>query len=92
MATWGAGRWHGSRGAEQHSIALHPALPPCTLVTHLLSSVFFPATLSACLQVNAGFFYSSAEQREKLVAAERAVTDEKVQRVIELKKKVRLQL
>lgn len=40
-------------------------------------------------QVNAGFFYSSAEQREKLVAAERAVVDDKVQRIIDLKRKVR---
>lgn len=39
-------------------------------------------------EVNAGFFYSSAEQREKLVAAERAVTDEKVQRIIDLKRQV----
>lgn len=39
-------------------------------------------------EVNAGFFYSSAEQREKLVAAERAVTDEKVERIIELKRRV----
>ena len=39
-------------------------------------------------QVNSGFFYSSAEQREKLVAAERAVTDERVQRVIDLKNQV----
>lgn len=39
-------------------------------------------------QVNAGFFYSSAEQREKLVAAERATVDDKVQRVIDLKRKV----
>lgn len=38
-------------------------------------------------EVNAGFFYSSAEQREKLVAAERAVTDAKVQRIIDLKNK-----
>jgi T-complex protein 1 subunit zeta len=37
-------------------------------------------------EVNSGFFYSSAEQREKLVAAERAVTDEKVQKIIELKR------
>ena len=48
-----------------------------------MPSCFLPFYL-ICLQVNAGFFYSSAEQREKLVAAERAVTDEKVQRVIEL--------
>lgn len=40
-------------------------------------------------EVNAGFFYSSAEQREALVAAERAYTDERCRRVIELKKKVR---
>ena len=39
-------------------------------------------------EVNSGFFYSNAEQREKLVAAERAVTDDKVQQVIALKRKV----
>lgn len=39
-------------------------------------------------EVNSGFFYSSAEQREKLVAAERAVTDDKVARILELKRKV----
>ena len=56
------------------------ALPPFTCNVSLLT---------ACsLQVNAGFFYSSAEQREKLVAAERAVVDDKVQRIIELKKQV----
>ena len=41
-------------------------------------------------QVNAGFFYSSAEQREKLVAAERAVVDARVQKVIDLKRQVAL--
>ncbi|PIK56529.1 putative T-complex protein 1 subunit zeta [Apostichopus japonicus] len=39
-------------------------------------------------EVNAGFFYKSAEEREKLVAAERKFTDEKVKKVIELKRKV----
>eukprot|EP01025_Chloroclados_australasicus_P024321 TRINITY_DN2441_c0_g1_i3.p1 TRINITY_DN2441_c0_g1~~TRINITY_DN2441_c0_g1_i3.p1 ORF type:complete len:532 (+),score=72.99 TRINITY_DN2441_c0_g1_i3:114-1709(+) len=39
-------------------------------------------------EVNSGFFYSSAEQREKLVAAERAFTDERVLKIIELKQKV----
>lgn len=39
-------------------------------------------------EVNSGFFYSSAEQREKLVAAERAVVDDKVQRIIDLKRKL----
>lgn len=39
-------------------------------------------------EVNAGFFYSNAQQREALVAAERKYTDERCQKVIELKKKV----
>jgi T-complex protein 1 subunit zeta len=39
-------------------------------------------------EVNAGFFYHDAEQREKMVAAERRHVDEKVLKIIELKKKV----
>lgn len=39
-------------------------------------------------EVNSGFFYKSAEEREKLVAAERAFTDEKVKKIVEFKKKV----
>ncbi|KAI0036882.1 T-complex protein 1 zeta subunit [Vararia minispora EC-137] len=39
-------------------------------------------------EVNSGFFYSSAEQREKLVEAERKFTDEKVKKIIELKRLV----
>lgn len=39
-------------------------------------------------EVNAGFFYASADQREKLVAAERAVVDQKVEKIIELKRRV----
>ena len=46
----------------------------------------------ACAQVNSGFFYSNAEQREQLVAAERAVTDDRVRRVIQLKQEVCLGL
>lgn len=39
-------------------------------------------------EVHSGFFWSSAEQREKLIASERAFTDEKVRKVIEFKRKV----
>eukprot|EP01083_Nonionella_stella_P030403 83352_1 len=39
-------------------------------------------------EVNSGFFYSSAEQREALVKAERSHVDEKVQKIIDLKNKV----
>ena len=41
-----------------------------------------------CSEVNSGFFYKSAEEREKLVAAERKFVDDRVMQVIELKKKV----
>lgn len=39
-------------------------------------------------EVHSGFFWSSAEQREKLVESERAFTDEKVKKVLDLKRKV----
>ncbi|GAA5937748.1 chaperonin-containing T-complex subunit CCT6 [Sporobolomyces koalae] len=39
-------------------------------------------------EVNSGFFYSSAEQREKLVESERKFTDAKVRKIIELKQRV----
>jgi len=39
-------------------------------------------------EVNSGFFYSSAEQRQKLVDSERKLIDERVMKIIELKREV----
>ncbi|GAA5957726.1 hypothetical protein JCM3765_003746 [Sporobolomyces pararoseus] len=39
-------------------------------------------------EINSGFFYSSAEQREKLVESERKFTDAKVRKIIQLKQQV----
>ncbi|KAF9625551.1 hypothetical protein IFM89_024324 [Coptis chinensis] len=39
-------------------------------------------------EVNAGFFYSNAEQREAMVIAERRQVDERVKKIIELKNKL----
>merc|ERR1719213_201524 len=39
-------------------------------------------------EVNSGFFYKTAEDREKLVTAERKFIEDRVQKIIELKKKV----
>lgn len=39
-------------------------------------------------EVSAGFFYSSAEQRDKMVEAERAVVDDRAKKIIALKKEV----
>jgi T-complex protein 1 subunit zeta len=50
----------------------------------------FVLTLNVSLEyekteINSGFFYSSSEQREKLVEAERKFVDEKVKKIVELK-------
>uniref|UniRef100_A0A5F9C7X2 Chaperonin containing TCP1 subunit 6A n=1 Tax=Oryctolagus cuniculus TaxID=9986 RepID=A0A5F9C7X2_RABIT len=39
-------------------------------------------------EVNSGFFYKSAEEREKLVKAERKFIEDRVKKIVELKKKV----
>uniref|UniRef100_A0A8C0CM19 T-complex protein 1 subunit zeta n=1 Tax=Balaenoptera musculus TaxID=9771 RepID=A0A8C0CM19_BALMU len=39
-------------------------------------------------EVNSGFFYKSAEEREKLVKAERKFIEDRVEKIIDLKKKV----
>lgn len=69
---------HGSR---------HPGMPKrlenCFILTCNVSLEYEKS------EVNSGFFYSNAEQREKLVAAERQYTDERVHKIIELKRQVR---
>lgn len=42
-----------------------------------------------CSEVNSGFFYKTAADREKLVVAERKFVDDKVKQVIKLKDQVR---
>lgn len=68
---------HGSR---------HPDMPKrlenCYILTCNVSLEYEKS------EVNAGFFYSSADQRDKLVESERRFTDEKVRKIVELKKKV----
>ena len=68
---------HGSR---------HPDMPKRLDDAHILTcnlSLEYEKS-----EVNAGFFYSSADQREKRVAAERAVVDARVQKIIDLKRQV----
>lgn len=50
-----------------------------------LYSTFLAALTDTDSEVNSGFFYSSAEQREKLVESERKFTDERVKKIVELK-------
>lgn len=68
---------HGSR---------HPDMPKrlhnCFILT-LNVSLEYEKT-----EVHSTFFYSSAEEREKLVASERQFTDDKVRKIIDLKNRV----
>lgn len=69
---------------KQHYIELLFLLPANK--ASLLTACFLSLL---CSEVNSGFYYKSAAEREKLVAAERKFTDDKVQKVIDLKRKVR---
>lgn len=66
--------------------ARHPDMPKRVENAYIL-------TLNVSLEyekseINSGFYYSSAEQREKLVESERRFVDEKLRKIIELKKEV----
>lgn len=68
---------HGSR---------HPDMPKRVTNAYILTcNVSMEYEKS---EVNSGFFYKTAEEREKLVLAEREFIDHRVRKVIELKKKL----
>ncbi|CAG8514610.1 7963_t:CDS:2 [Paraglomus occultum] len=74
------------RGLVMDHGARHPDMPKRVKDAYIL-------TLNVSLEyekseINSGFFYSSAEQREKLVESERKFTDEKVRKIVEFKKEV----
>lgn len=74
------------RGLVLDHGARHPDMPKrlenCYILTCNVSLEYEKS------EVNAGFFYSSAEQRDKLVDSERKFTDDKVRKIVALKKKV----
>ncbi|XP_061722810.1 T-complex protein 1 subunit zeta [Cydia pomonella] len=74
------------RGLVLDHGARHPDMPKRVENAYILTcnvSLEYEKT-----EVNSGFFYKSAEDREKLVAAERDFIDQRVQKIIALKKKV----
>jgi T-complex protein 1 subunit zeta len=74
------------RGLVMDHGARHPDMPKrlekCFILT-LNVSLEYEKT-----EVHSTFFYSSAEEREKLVASERQFTDDKVRKIVALKNKV----
>lgn len=74
------------RGLALDHGARHPDMPK-----HVENA--FILTLNVSLEyekseINSGFYYSSAGQREKLVESERRFVDEKLRKIVELKKEV----
>ena len=71
------------RGLVLDHGARHPDMPKhlenCFILTCNVSMEYEKT------EVNSGFFYKNAEERERMVAAERTFTDQKVRKVIELK-------
>jgi hypothetical protein len=43
-------------------------------------------------EVNSGWYYSSAEERDRMVEAERKFIDDRVRKIVDLKREVRLAL
>ncbi|OJJ51412.1 hypothetical protein ASPZODRAFT_148694 [Penicilliopsis zonata CBS 506.65] len=74
------------RGLALDHGARHPDMPKRVENAFIL-------TLNVSLEyekseINSGFYYSSAEQRDKLVESERRFVDAKLQKIVELKKEV----
>ncbi|KAJ2157846.1 T-complex protein 1 subunit zeta [Coemansia sp. RSA 552] len=74
------------RGLVLDHGARHPDMPKrlrnCFILT-LNVSLEYEKT-----EVNSGFFYSSAEQRDKLIESERRFVDDKLRRIVDLKNTV----
>jgi len=74
------------RGLALDHGARHPDMPKRVENAFIL-------TLNVSLEyekseINSGFYYSSADQRDKLVESERRFVDEKLRKIVELKKEV----
>lgn len=66
--------------------ARHPDMPKSVKNAHIL--ILNVSLEYEKSEVNSGFFYSSAEQRDKLIESERRFIDAKVKKIIEFKQSV----
>jgi len=64
----------------------HPGMPKALSKCHILTMNYDLEYQKS--EVNAGFYYNSAEQREKMVAAERKWVDDRTKLILDLKSKV----
>jgi len=74
------------RGLVLDHASRHPDMPKSLKNCHILTcNVSLEYEKS---EVASGFYYSNAEQREKLIESERKFTDDKVRQVIEFKRRI----
>ncbi|CAF0829512.1 unnamed protein product [Didymodactylos carnosus] len=74
------------RGIVMDHGGRHPSMPKALKNAYILTcnvSLEYEKT-----EVNAGFFYKNAEERDRLVSSERKFIDDRVQKILDLKKKV----
>lgn len=74
------------RGLVMDHGARHPDMPKRVKNAYILTCNISMEHEKS--EVTAGFFYSDADQRDKMVDAERAVVDERAKKIIALKKQV----
>jgi T-complex protein 1 subunit zeta len=64
----------------------HPGMPKSLSKCHILTMNYDLEYQKS--EVNSGFYYNSAEQREKMVAAERKWVDDRTEQILDLKRQV----
>jgi len=74
------------RGLVMDHGGRHPGMPKSLRKCHILTMNYDLEYQKS--EVNSGFYYNSAEQREKMVGAERKWVDDKTEQVLALKRKV----
>jgi len=74
------------RGLVMDHGGRHPGMPKYLQNCHILTLNYDLEYQKS--EVNAGFYYNSAEQREKMVAAERKWVDDRTNLILDLKNKV----
>jgi T-complex protein 1 subunit zeta len=78
------------RGLVLDHRARHPDMPKAVKDAYIL--ILNTDLEYSKSEVSSNFFYSNADQREKMVESERKLIDEKVKKIIELKRKVQTAL
>lgn len=79
---------HGGRHPDMPKRVTNAYILTCNVSLEYEKTQVTTQTLLRSSEINSGFFYKTAEEREKLVRSEREFIDKRVQAIIELKRKM----